>query len=238
MTNEQLAISARTHEEWATLELWEAVRRFVSQEAIKYLQRGDNSARVEYDDLMQSGFLAMLDAIVIYDPEREANFLTVMKWEIKNRFAEAGGHRTKRLDPLTISESLDVPAFREDPEGEKAGDMIEDQCSEYAFLLVEYEDFREYCRNLLFASMEYLHPCERDLIIRYFFQGQTLEAISKYKKSTRQNISAIIQRYLRRLRHGKYHYELREALDGFEDFRALNEDRGRPELKAIAKRKP
>lgn len=236
ITNEELAVNARNHDEWATLELWEAVRRFVSQEAYKYLQRGENSARVEYDDLMQSGFLAMLDAVRIYDPERESNFLTVMKWAIKSRFAEAGGHRSSKRDPLFSSDSLDISAYKDDPESESAGDMIADPCSEYAFIMVEYEDFREYCNKLIFAALELLTPSQRALIIRHYFGRQTLESIGRGELA-RQNVSSCIKRGLRRMKHGKYHRELREALQGFGDFRELDAERGRLDLKSLELRK-
>lgn len=234
MKNEELAVRAQNHEEWATLELWEAVRRFVAQEAYRYLQRGENRARVEHDDLMQSGFLAMLDAVRIYDPEREAKFLTVMGYTLKNRFAEAGGHRSRKRDPLSFADSLDVPAYRDDAEGENAVDLVPDQCSEYAFLKVEFSDFIAYCHNLIIAAMEILSPSQRALIMRRYYRGETLAEIGKAKNMLRQDVDLRIRRSFYRLRHGRYHIELREALRGFDDFRELAEERDRRELESMA----
>lgn len=71
-----------TNEEWAMEiqagragygELWEQVRRFIRLQAYKYqtLHAGlCERARIELDDLLQCGFLALRDAVEAYGPER------------------------------------------------------------------------------------------------------------------------------------------------------------------------
>ena len=51
---------------------------------------------------MQAGFLAMLDAVEKFDPERDGGgFLAVLRLTLKTRFAEESGIRTTRRDALT-----------------------------------------------------------------------------------------------------------------------------------------
>lgn len=236
MDADELAIKAKGREEWALLELWEAVKRFTAQEALKYLQRGDNAARIEYDDLMQAGFMAMIEAADYYTPAAGAGFLTVYKkYFLKRAFAEAGGHRTAKRDPLLYAESLDVPAWAEDPEAESAKDLVEDPKGEYAFLFVEYYDFIEYCHKLIITAMGNLTYNQYREIYLYYFHGKSGPQIAGYKEG-REKVRACIDRGLRHLRHGKYQKQLKEALQGFEDFREIKTDMRLSELKMSSKR--
>lgn len=234
MDVDELAIKAKGREEWALLQLWEAVRRFTHEQAYKYIQRGDNAARLELDDLLQAGFLAMVSAVEYFEPGTGSNFLTVYKWFLRSAFAEAGGHRSKKRDPLLYAESLDLPAWAEDPDSESGGNLIEDPAGEYAFLYVEYADFLTYCRWLLLAAMRSLTPDQSRRIYNHYFRGETFGEIAG-DPDAREKIRACIDRGLRHMRRGKYHKELREALTGFEDFRELKTDPRRYELKALQK---
>ena len=234
MDVDELAIKATGREEWALLELWAAVKRFTHQEALKYMQRGQNAARLEFDDLMQAGFLALMQAVDYFTPGAGSNFLTVYKWFLRACFAEAGGHRSTKRDPLLYAESLDLPAWPEDPEAESAGDLVEDPGAEYAFLFVDYEDFREYCRGLIYTAMQSLTEEQARRICQYFFQRKTLAGIAGDPEA-REKIRACIDRGLRRMKRGKYQRQLREALTGFEDFRELQTDARRYELRMLSK---
>lgn len=100
--------SVQTGEPGAMLNLWEGVRRFVAKYA--YRRAHNSNGHIPHEDLMQAGFLAMLDAVDRFDPRWEdASFLSVLRLTIKTRFAEKSGIRTKKRDALMYTESADAP---------------------------------------------------------------------------------------------------------------------------------
>ena len=113
MSNEELAIAIQQGEEGRTLELWEQVNGLVKRKAMQImtaLQLSGNPRGVEFDDLYQTGYLAMVAAVETYSPERGA-FSTWFMFHLKTAFAEATGYRTKngRCEPLNTAASLDRP---------------------------------------------------------------------------------------------------------------------------------
>ena len=56
------------------------------------------TGRVTKEDLEQSGFFAVYDAVQAYDETRGTSFLTVLKYYLQKRFAEEAGVRTSRRD--------------------------------------------------------------------------------------------------------------------------------------------
>ncbi len=63
-----------------------------------------------FEDLYQSGYPALVDAVETYDPAAGA-FTTWLMYYLRKAFAEATGYRTRRgrNDPLNNSLSLDMP---------------------------------------------------------------------------------------------------------------------------------
>ena len=66
MSNEELALAIQQGEEGRTLELWEQVNGLVKRKAMQImtaLQLSGNPRGVEFDDLYQNGYLAMVEAL-------------------------------------------------------------------------------------------------------------------------------------------------------------------------------
>lgn len=239
MTNEELAARAKDHEDLAVLELWEAVRRYVDMKAAWYLRAADYNTFAEFEDLVQDGFIAMLDAVELFDPERGTKFTTILGYTIRKRFAEEGGHRSEkqqRSRAILCADSLDAPLYQGEEDGDSIVDALPDPCGEYAFALVEYYDYRRYVRRLLYAALQSLTDIQRERIIQYYFNNMKMEDVGGSLEG-RKAISGSINRGLRYLRRGKYRRELWAALQGFEDFRELQSEPWRAvELHAIAKK--
>lgn len=238
MTNEELAVRAKAHEDLAVLELWEAVRRFVEMKAAQYLRAADYNTIAEYDDLVQDGFIAMLDAVELFDPERGGVFIGSLSYTLQKRFAEEGGHRSSKRDPLQLAGSLDAPIHPGEEDGGSIADAVPDPCGEYAFALVEYEDFVVYTRRLLRAAMESLTDAQREAIEKHYLQGLRYDEIAALEGCERQAAHYRAKTGLYYMRRGRYRRELRAALQGFEEFRELQLERRRSvELHGIAKNK-
>ena len=89
MSNEELAIAIRQGDQGRTLELWEQVNGLVKRKAMQImtaLQLSGNPRGVEFDDLYQTGYLAMVAAVETYSPERGA-FSTWFMFHLKTAFS-------------------------------------------------------------------------------------------------------------------------------------------------------
>ena len=240
MTNEELAIRAKAHEDLAVLELWEAVYRLIGMYARIYLAACDyDDTRVEYEDLTQDGFIAMMDAVELFDPERGTKFTTILGYTIRKRFAEEGGHRSQkqqRSRAIQRAESLNAPLYQGEEDGDSKVDALADPCGEYAFALVEFEDYIVYTRRLINAAMDCLTSGQRESIEKHYLQGLLFDDIAKNEGCKRQAVQLRAKTGLYLMRRGRYRRELRAALRGFEDFSELQYVRRRAvELHAIAK---
>lgn len=113
MTNEQLAAAVQAGEADRLAELWAQVERFVAQQANR---RFASLRGVEFDDLYNTGFLAVHAAAQTYDPARGMSFIGWLELALRTAFAEAGGYRSRKQgkDPLHRAGSLDAPISEDD----------------------------------------------------------------------------------------------------------------------------
>lgn len=223
MTNEELAQKVKDGEPWATLELWKAVEKFIRTKAGLYIHQAGKYAKVEYEDLIQVGFFAMMDAVEKYDPARGGNFIGSLGYALQKHFAEEGGHRTSKRDVLMLADSTDDPIKSDDPDGDTMGDLIADPGWEYAFCLVEYREYMNYVRVLIGAALRTLTPLQREYIEKHYLLGMTLEEAAGSR--SKQSAELAIKNGFRILRRGKYRRQLWEALQGFWDYEIKNHDR-------------
>ena len=216
MTNEELAARVKGQDPGATLELWEAVRRFVSVQAQKYARACEG--RASADDLIQSGFIAMLDAAGKFEKDRGAGFLTVLNYELKNRFREEVGIRTSKRDAMQYSRSIDEPAFS-DEEGTPVISQIEDSGAALAFTGIEYSDFIRYARLIIDSALGMLPEKQAAILKLHYLENIPLDqAAPAAGIASKQAASCTAERALCRLANGKYSRELRACLDAFDDF--------------------
>ncbi|MBE6960218.1 MAG: sigma-70 family RNA polymerase sigma factor [Ruminococcaceae bacterium] len=109
-------------------ELWERVEGLVRWKAkrIMIVLEGCPGRGVEFEDLYQSGYLAMVAAVDSYKPECGA-FSTWLGYHLKTAFADATGYRTQkgRKEPLNNCISLDTP-LTDDADSDDLMDVIAD----------------------------------------------------------------------------------------------------------------
>lgn len=223
MTRQEFTAAVRAvqaGEPGATLKLWEGVRRFVAKSAYKWAH--NSNGRTPHEDLMQAGFLAMLDAVDKFDPERGGGgFLAVLRLTLKTRFAEESGIRTTRRDALHYAESADAPAYEDGPTVE---DTVPDRSAALAFAGVEYGDFLDYCRRIIGAALGSLTPAQAATVRLHYLDGLTLDEIAGRRRlSSKQAVKEAEERALDRLARRKYRRELWECLEVFEDFHAAKD---------------
>lgn len=178
-TNEELAAAGDL------LPLWEAVQRLVWKQARRWAGIGG----AEMEDLVQVGFIAMMEAVRTFNPEAGA-FSTWLCLHIRREFTEATGRR--RRDPLQGAVSLDVPLDEED--GSTLGELIPDPTAEAAVLEVAERDRRERIRAILGELPE----DQRRAVVDRYYLGRTVD----------KKVHAAA---LRQLRHPSMSRRLREC---------------------------
>ena len=182
MTNEELVALIQAGERDRLPELWEQVERFVALQANRLLHAmGPDRAAlagVEFGDLYNSGYFALVDAAERYDPEAGAKFITFFAMRLKSYFSDTTGFRLarQRKDPLNNAKSLDARLKENDEDSGAFGDFIPDPKAAQALQAVEDTIQRDYTRQAVRQALEQLPTEERLAIKAYYYEGLTVKA--------------------------------------------------------------
>ena len=177
--------------------LWEAVRRFTHDRAYRWERALGSRCGVTIDDLTQTGFLALLDALETWKPEAGA-FLTWYGLRLKAAFSEATGQRTQRdkRDPLQNCTSLDMPVAESEGDALTLADTLPDPEAEQAIADIAERDRRQRLRRALYLALQTLPEAQRRAVAGRYLYGR--------KTDTRACSAG-----LRALRHPRISRELR-----------------------------
>jgi RNA polymerase sigma factor (sigma-70 family) len=179
-TNEELVKKIREGEQGLMLELWQQNRGIIAANAYRVLHAlrdiGRNS--VELDDLMQSGYLGLVEAVERYDLSGDAKFTTMLNMTLKKAFADATGYRTERTkrEPLHCADSLDRPAGSGEDD-QPIGELVVDRRDGIAE--VEGRIYREQLHEALEAALSDL-PADQERVLRLrYYQGKGYKEVEE-----------------------------------------------------------
>ncbi len=200
MSNEELAVLIQDGDNARILELWQQCNAFVWKQARREMFRLDGRRGVDVNDLVQSGFLAMLDAAKSFDANAGFAFMTWLGFKIKTAFQEATGCRTKRqmMEPIDNAISLETPLTDEE-NGDVLGDLIIDTAAELAFDEIAENDRLRRLHDALEEALSTVPPEQADALRMKYFAGCSADARA-------------CQKGLRALRHPNISKELRGFL--------------------------
>lgn len=198
MSNEELAQAIKTGERDKLLTLWEQVRRFAYQQARRWAAAGRGGITVE--DLVQEGFLAMLDALERWRPEA-GTFLSMYSMRLKAAFTLAIGQRTQRdrLDPLQYCLSLETPLTDDDTDLFTLADVLPDPRAAAAVTAIEERELATRRRKAVQEALDTLPADQRQAVILRYWQGVPTD-------------TRTLHAGLRALRHPNVSRQLREFL--------------------------
>lgn len=194
----KLAVRIQSGETDLLAELWQSVERLVAAKARRLLAAMGDSNRIEFDDLYNSGFLALCAAVEHYKPET-GEFVPWFLLHLKNFFAEATGYRTKRgrLDPLRNAVSLSTPIGDEE-NGATLGDVTADPATTVE--KVEDAIYLEQLRAALHDAMDCLPENLRDVLECRYWKNLTFQEIAERRGVSRSRASAMERNGLYTLR--------------------------------------
>lgn len=174
-------------------DLWEQVRLLVIKRANSFYRCfADTCSRcgVTVDDLMQAGFLALVDAVQAYNPDKEFAFSTYLTYHLKKHFKAAlnGGKRRHEKaipDPLNMDISLDAP-ITEDEEL-TLGDTIP---AADPYEQAEESIFISQLHDALETEINRICTPEQALVLhRRFYNGETIQYIADNTGFTRSKVA-------------------------------------------------
>lgn len=212
METNDLAILVQQGRTDLILELWERVKRYVRAKAYsRLMMRGfDNGyglGGVTIDDLVQSGFLAMLKAVETHDPAR-ANFITWLTFFLKTAFDEAQGLRNASREPSPLDQAISY--YR--PSGELEDETMADRISSEDSVAqdVETKIYRDQLHDAVELALREIPEKQAQVIRMSFLENRTLKQAGAAVGVTPARASIIRKDALRSLRRSK---ALREFLD-------------------------
>ena len=176
MTNEELAVQIQRGRTDLYGQLWDQVRRFIVKQARRRYVQTDGLGGVDVDDLTQSGFFAVVEAVRRFEPGRGC-FLDILELCLRSVFSEAGGYKTTRRDPMLRYKSLDEPIDGDDPDGTTFLDTIKDPCANYED--AEQKIFIGQLRRVLDQSISELPIRQNEILYRHYVRGETLKEIGE-----------------------------------------------------------
>ncbi len=198
--------------EAAPLALWEAVQRFSHDQAYRWYKATEGRAGMVLEDFLQVSFLAVLDALEGWDPDKGA-FLTWYALKLKSSFTEAAGQRTKRgkCDPLQNCVSLDMPLTDSEDEALYLGDVLPDPEAEEAIENVAERDRLHRLRDTLHLALQTLPTTQRRVVVLRYCYGLTPDEIAARMNTTRAAIKVAEQKGIRLLRHPTHNTTKRKS---------------------------
>ena len=213
MTNEELVTAIRGGNNDLILDLWNQTQRFIGQRASIFYSKLGTTRGITEEDLKQSGFIALMNAVNGYDPGQGCLFLTYLGYHLQNQFAAAAGMRTDRQanDPVNTPISLNAPL--RDDEATTLLDTLPG--GENGIVDAEKRIYQEQLRDTLEQALNEIRPEDAEALRELYFNGKTLQEAGE---ATGAGINITQHRKLRGLKALKRSAK-RTGLDQFIDFR-------------------
>ena len=203
MSNEELvaAIQSGGHDRMG--ELWEQVRNFIAWKARHIMTMLGESATIEVDDLIQSGYLALVAAVQSYKAENGL-FLSWLGYYLKTAFAETAGYLTSKMqnDPMRYALSLEYP-IGEDGDS-TIGDAVPDPKAGVAIDAVEDDLWNRQLHEALDAALDGIPSQYGNVVRMRFYEGKALEEISQNLKVSRERVRQIENKGIKMLRESEH----------------------------------
>lgn len=185
MTNEELVTKIQAGERDRLPELWEQVERFVANRAQRLMTlyaNGymTNTGGVEFDDLYNSGYIALVAAVDTYKPDSEMQFIGWFAFALQTAFGNTGGWRAHKNDALRRAVSLDAPPSEDGGEDDRAlAELVEDPSAAQGLQGVEDSIFLDQLHAALERALQRLPEAEGDAIRGKYFEGRKLSRDEK-----------------------------------------------------------
>lgn len=198
MSNEELVTEIQAGAVDRMGDLWEQMEKLVKWKANRVMTALAGCGGVEFDDLYQSGYLALVAAVDSYSLEK-GKFSAWFMFYLKTAFSEVTGYRTQagRNDPLNTAVSLDMPLS---DDGALFGDLIPDKQAAATLAAVEERAFQEQLKATLEDVLSDVPEQHRDVLRLRYWDNMTLEAAGERQGINKDQVRQLEGKAIRILR--------------------------------------
>jgi len=148
--NENIVSRIQDGDADAYQDLWNANKRLVAHYALCYLPLVERRPGIDFDDLMQAGYIGLHMAAGEYDPEHGVKFSTYATFYIKREMRREAGINGRR-DPMDMAYSLDAPLISGDERSKTLGDTLPADDGTGSF---EAEELRKIVRTAMMRMID------------------------------------------------------------------------------------
>lgn len=206
MSNEELVAEIQAGAVELMGQLWDQVAGLIKWKAkrIMTVLEGCPGRGVEFEDLYQSGYLAMVAAVNTYDPAAGGAFSTWLMYHLKNAFAEATGYRTQkgRQEPLNNYLSLDTP-LTDDADSDNLMDMVADPVGLQWRECLEESMWRKQLQEAVGAALSTVPEQYREILRLRYWENMTLEDVGDLRGISKERVRQMENKGIRILRQPK-----------------------------------
>lgn len=197
-TNEDLAMEAQGGDVAAMHELWGRVFRYVAKMARRWTLAFCDLRSTTKGDLINSGYIAMVEAVRTYSREKGA-FLTWFTFYLKKEFLECYGLRRKQPDPLNGAVSLDRP-IKEDDGEDTLMDFVADPDAELPRIAAEERIYQAQLHDAMETALEQIPAAYSSILRDRYYRNKSYQEISAALDTDQKHVRALESKALRRLR--------------------------------------
>jgi len=193
-------------------ELWKSVERLVEWKANGIITVLPPSAGVIFDDLHNSGYIALNDAVERYRPE-SGEFTALFMLCLKTAFAGASGARSKRAmsDPLRQPGTESLNELLPDSDKTTLEDTIPDERDD--FEEAEERIYTEQLHGELERALNAIPADEGELLRQRYYHGLTLQEVGARRGVSIERIRQCEGQALRHIRAPKISKGLRQFVE-------------------------
>ncbi len=233
MSNEEIVSKIREGQTQLIEELWNQTEGLIRWAASRFYAQitaanggtapgglgwiGADNHKDNTEDLVQSGYFALVKAIEQYDPKAGASFSTYLLLHLRNEFqaCSCGRSKRRRNDPLNHADSLDVP-IGDDGDGEILLNMVPD--TRDFFRAAEERIFNAELRSALDAALDHLPGKEAQALRDFYFNGLSQGQIGEELGCSSQAVAQFQKRGINRIRHSSDRRTLEAFVDDKTEF--------------------
>lgn len=212
MTNEEYALKIQQGNTDFYTELWENLKGLIAVYANKFIITHSEKCianGVTSEDLIQSGFIALVKAVKDYKPDKEYLLSTYLTLHLKNICNELVGCRTSKRDVLEICTSLNVPIG--DENDTELMDTVADNTNPYEEL--EKRTFQSQLSHALQQSLDTLPDNLKAVINAKYFDKLTYTEIENQQCLANGSGRRLEFKALQKLRIGENKKRLKPFAD-------------------------
>ena len=206
MSNEELVAEIQAGSMELMGQLWDQVAGLIKWKAkrIMTVLEGCPGRGVEFEDLCQSGYLAMVAAMDTYDPAAGGTFSTWLMYHLKTAFAEATGYRTQkgRQEPLNNYLSLDTP-LTDDADSDDLMDVVADPAGLQWRESLEESMWRKQLQEAVGAALSTVPEQYREILRLRYWEDMTLEDVGDLRGISKERVRQMENKGIRILRQPK-----------------------------------